>query len=197
MMPAPTAAAISAEREEICLAVSSGNGAIPPTRWQPVHFSRTIGATSRVKLGSADGAAARFVTARATSGTASASSAASTRASLVVRRLRALRVIGAPELAQRAAELADRALRAERLPERGQEVLVRLGDPAHLRQGRLCGRRVPIRADALGARALAPLALRVDLEELPDEDLTRLEAEFRKLREQTRANAQPAGSGRG
>ena len=30
-MRAPTAAAIRLEREEICLAVSSGNGAIPPT----------------------------------------------------------------------------------------------------------------------------------------------------------------------
>ena len=51
-----TAASISAVRDAIGRAGRRGNSAMPPTRWQPVHFSRTIGATSRVKLGSADGA---------------------------------------------------------------------------------------------------------------------------------------------
>ena len=41
-----------------------------------------------------------------------------------------------------------------------------LGDAPHFRQGGLRRGAVPLRTDALGASALAPLALRIDLEEL-------------------------------
>jgi hypothetical protein len=51
MRPAWTVAPIRLAREEIWAAVSSGNGAIPPTWWQPAHFCWITGATSRVKLG--------------------------------------------------------------------------------------------------------------------------------------------------
>jgi hypothetical protein len=102
MTRACTAASISWDRDEICRAVSRGNGAIPPTRWQPVHFSRTTGATSRLKLGVADGAACRSlpcVVARAASGIPSASRPATASAALVPMRLCALGVIGAPDVA--------------------------------------------------------------------------------------------------
>ena len=83
---ASTAAPIACAHFVACFAVWSENGAIPPSWWQPVHFSRRIGATSRWKLGAAAGARSRSPreAATATIGTSSeAATAAATGARLM------------------------------------------------------------------------------------------------------------------
>ena len=74
--------------------------------------------------------------------------------------------MGTPELAQRTAELADRRAGGERVPQRREEILVRLRDPANLRDRRLDGRRVARCADGLRALALGALDRRVEPMEL-------------------------------
>ena len=113
MSPLWTAAAIRLERAAIWRAVSSGNGAMPPSWWQPAHFCWTIGATSLVKLG---GALSPREDASAASGMASARTTAAASPTRVP--LRVLRVIGTPELAEGAADLADGGARAKRLAHR-------------------------------------------------------------------------------
>lgn len=94
------------------------------------------GATSRVKLGAlpdaADSSALRVV-ASAASGTASARSAAAATAKRLP--LRMLGVVCTPELPEHATDLADRAVRAERLAHGMEEVAV-----ARCRASDLCER---------------------------------------------------------
>jgi hypothetical protein len=97
---------MTAELAEIWRAVTSAKGAMPPGRWQPAHFSAITGATSRVKLGAAVGAASPLAIARAASGTASDATPAATTA---IRTPLRMRVICTPKLAEGATDLADRA----------------------------------------------------------------------------------------
>src|SRR3954464_12512935 len=85
-------------------------------------------------------------------------------------------VVGAPLLAQNAAELADGALRAERLAQRREEILGPARGRAHplLRRGGRPG--VAPRAPPCGALELAPLPLGVDPQELDPLLLGLLEA---------------------
>ena len=106
------------------LTCSSGNGAIPPPRDSRRTSRRCTGATSRVKL-----ALVSRGIASAAKGTASAGTSASD-GDPGARRM--LGVICTPELAQRAADLADGAAGAERLAQRGQEIPIGLRDPAYL-----------------------------------------------------------------
>jgi hypothetical protein len=103
MIRSCTARPMSADREEICLAVSSGNGAMPSVRWHPAHFSAIIGATSRVKLGVPPDIA------RAAIGIVTAGIDASPAA---IQECLRMRVMCAPQLAEHAADLTDRAARA-------------------------------------------------------------------------------------
>jgi len=130
MRPASTADAMAAELREICFAVTSENGAMPPGRWQPAHFSATTGATSRVKLGTAERAFSSRAIASAASGTARAAVAATATTRRV--ELRMLGVICTPKLAEDAANLTNGAARAQRLAHRREEVRLGIGDRAHL-----------------------------------------------------------------
>src|SRR5262245_10015669 len=130
MRRAPTAAAMAAEFCEICFAVTSENGAMPPGRWQPAHFSAMTGATSRVKLGTA----ARAFSSRAIASAASGTARAAVAATATTRRveLRMLGVICTPKLAEGAADLADGAAGAQGLAHRREQVRVGIGDRPHL-----------------------------------------------------------------
>src|SRR5262245_31665697 len=130
MSPAWTAATMAAELCEICFAVTSENGAMPPGRWQPTHFSATTGATSRVKLGTA----ARAFSSRAIASAARGTARAAVAATATTRRveLRMLGVICTPKLAEGAADLTDRAAGAQGLAHRREPVRVGIGDRPHL-----------------------------------------------------------------
>ena len=84
----------------------SEKGAMPPGRWHPAHFSAITGATSRVKLGGAAGAASPRAMASAASGTASDATPAATTA---IRAPLRMRVICTPQLAEGATDLTDGA----------------------------------------------------------------------------------------
>src|SRR6188508_1803034 len=122
MRPASTADAMAAELREICFAVTSENGAMPPGRWQPAHFSAMTGATSRVKLGTPARAFSSRAIARAASGTARATVAAAATTNRV--ELRMLGVICTPKIAEDAANLADRAAGAQCLAHGREEIRV-------------------------------------------------------------------------
>ena len=81
---------VSAETISVALlarsrSVRNANGAIPPSRWQPRHVSRTIGATSPRKSGAAT------VAAGASRPDASASSAGTARTAVAAARSKPMR----------------------------------------------------------------------------------------------------------
>ena len=77
-----------------------------------------------------------------------------------------LGVICTPNLAQRAADLPDRGVCAKRFSHGGQEVRVAFGDAAYLGDCGGTSACIPLGSHQGGALALAPFALRVNLEEL-------------------------------
>ena len=166
-----TAPAIASAHFCACFAVSSENGAMPPTWWQPVHFSRRIGATSRWKLGAAAGCAVAVVARsrdgddrheqRGTATTAATGSAPHAR--------RALRVVRAEQVAELAADLADGAVGTKRFTHGNEQVTGALGNPPHFREGACCGFGIALRADARRPLELSALDLGIDALEL---DLT-------------------------
>ncbi len=118
-----SAATISGARLERSRSVRKANGAIPPSRWQPRHVSRTIGATSRAKSGAAlpdpsAGSATAAPSVAAANPTQSGTLRAITRivggSLLGLAPSRTKAVVGAPELSERAAQLADRRPHRER-----------------------------------------------------------------------------------
>src|SRR5215211_2212351 len=183
MRRSSSAATTSAARLARSRSVRKANGAMPSARWQPAHVSRTIGATSFAKLGAAVVAPGALPLETSASNaetpvtpTASVSRAIRPRALIRTKRTRLARVVSAPELAQRSAELADRRAHGEGLPQRGEEVLVRLGNPTYLRDGGFDGSCVPRGAQRLTARPLGALDLRVEPMELDALRLVRREA---------------------
>ena len=161
-----SAATTSAARLARSRSVRKAKGAIPPSRWQPAQVSRTIGATSRAKLGAAAGVALADPPS-SSADAATTSSADATPATAT--RLRALiaegyvsspRVVRAPELAERTAELADRRARRERGTKGRQQVLVRGRDASHLgdRAPRPRSRRARARSACVRSRCARSIA---------------------------------------
>ena len=102
--------------------VRKANGAIPPSRWQPGHVSWTIGATSRAKSGAALPPSAGSATAAPSVARGQPHPERHPPRHDAHRRWIALGprafthegVVGAPELSERAAQLADRRPHRER-----------------------------------------------------------------------------------